>query len=42
MEISDMGVFKMLDAIEAWQADPNVHIIVSGNPFPCGRGGMRH
>lgn len=24
-KISDMGVLKMIDAIEAWQADPNVH-----------------
>jgi hypothetical protein len=31
MEISEMGVFKQVEAIEAWQANPNIH------PLTCGQ-----
>jgi hypothetical protein len=31
MKISDMGVFKLLDAIEAWQGNPNIHPLTCGN-----------
>ena len=30
MEIKDMGTFKLLDAIEAWQGNPNVHELTCG------------
>ena len=36
MKISEMGVFKMLDAIEAWQGDPNLHeLTCSGGGGQC-------
>ena len=31
MEISEMGVLKQMDAIKAWQADPNVHELTCGS-----------
>jgi DNA-directed RNA polymerase subunit M/transcription elongation factor TFIIS len=35
-KISEMGVLKMMDAIEAWQADPNVHeLTCSGGGGTC-------
>ena len=36
MKISEMGIFKMLDAIEAWQGNPNVHeLTCSGGGGKC-------
>jgi hypothetical protein len=36
MEISEMGVLKMLDAIEVWQGDPNHHeLTCSGGGGEC-------
>jgi len=36
MEIKDLGTFLLLDAIEAWQGDPNLH------PLTCGSDNCDH
>ena len=43
IQISEMGVFKMIDAIEAWQADPNVHqLTCSGGGGNCSGVALKH
>jgi hypothetical protein len=43
MKISEMGVFKMLDAIEAWQGDPNLHeLTCSGGGGNCSGVKLKH
>ena len=43
MKISEIGILKMIDAIEAWQADPNVHeLTCSGGGGKCSGVKLKH